>query len=183
MKRMKQKEWLNSPRNCCPVCRSTDIDSTGSFDAHEYEMFCSFCGQTYVEVMKLVGYRIVKKEQRSHEANECRERFDAVTDYEKDRADRHGENASDVIYLGKKRSDDDESWSMFKDVPEGYKEIAMRKPKNEKVGWDEDEQVENIKRAQVIGNARKEKASELGVPFSSIKLKVKCIEKSEKGAI
>ncbi len=100
MKRMKQKEWLTSPRNCCPVCRSTDIDSTGAFDAHEYEMFCSFCGQTYVEVMKLVGYRIVKKESRSPEANECREAFDAVKNYAEDYAERHGEN-NDPIVIGR----------------------------------------------------------------------------------
>ena len=103
MKRMKQKDWLTSPRHCCPVCRSTDIESTGDWSAFHYEIFCHLCGQTFQEVMKVVGYRLLKKEQRSFEASELREQFDAVKDYEADRKERYCENPVEPIILGGSR--------------------------------------------------------------------------------
>jgi len=65
MKRMKQKDWINALKFCCPVCRSTEIDSTGMFDAHHYEQLCRNCGQTFIEIMKVTGYKLVPQSEES----------------------------------------------------------------------------------------------------------------------
>ena len=48
-------------------------------------------------------YRILKKEQRSSEADELREEFDAVKNYEEDRKERFGENPVEPIVIGGSR--------------------------------------------------------------------------------
>ena len=81
MKRMKQKDWVAS-MFCCPVCRSNNVHGTGDFTVTEYECVCLDCGQTFEEIMKLVGYKLVSKSDQSeaaktlleeHEENKTRE--------------------------------------------------------------------------------------------------------------
>ena len=81
MKRMKKNDWLNAPKFCCPVCRSTDVEGTGDFDAHNYEHFCHSCGQTFVEVMETTGYKLVSKSDQSQLADCLRNNFDLIEAY------------------------------------------------------------------------------------------------------
>ena len=82
MKRMKKKAWLNAPKFCCPVCRSTDVEGTGHFDAHNYEQFCHSCGQVFVELMETTGYKLIdRKVDRSELADVLRNNFDLIEAY------------------------------------------------------------------------------------------------------
>jgi len=67
MKRMKQKDWVAS-MFCCPVCRSNNVQGTGDFTVTEYECVCLDCGQTFEEIMKLVGYKLVSESDQSQAA-------------------------------------------------------------------------------------------------------------------
>ena len=68
MKRMKKKDWLNAPQFCCPVCRSTDVHGTGTYDAHNYEYYCNNCDQVFIQIMQTTGYKLVPNSDVSLEA-------------------------------------------------------------------------------------------------------------------
>ena len=69
---MKQKDWVAS-MFCCPVCRSNNVHGTGDFTVTEYECVCLDCGQTFEEIMKLVGYKLVSKSDQSNAAKDLLE--------------------------------------------------------------------------------------------------------------
>ena len=78
MKRMKKKDWLNAPKFCCPVCRSTDVEGTGHFDAHNYEQFCHSCGQVFVELMETTGYKLVPNDEISELEDKTKAEFQFI---------------------------------------------------------------------------------------------------------
>jgi hypothetical protein len=100
MRRMKQKEWLENSKIRCPVCRSSDVELTGDYTVCEYESFCNKCGQTFVEVYKAVGYKLILKSAQSDFADCKTNQFELVKDYEEDRKERYGETFSDGIVFG-----------------------------------------------------------------------------------
>ena len=102
MKRMKQKEWLNNPKICCPVCRSSDVELTGDYTVWEYENFCHKCGQTFVEVLKAVGYKLISRSAQSESADCKRNNFELIKDYEEDKNERYGNVNDDIVYGGSK---------------------------------------------------------------------------------
>jgi uncharacterized protein with PIN domain len=66
MKRMKQKEYVFHHGHYCPVCNSTQITSDVSdpnlhWGVYEYPMECTGCGSVWWELLKLSGYKIIKK--------------------------------------------------------------------------------------------------------------------------
>ena len=98
---MKQKEWLAS-KICCPVCRSSDVELTGDYTVWEYENFCHKCGQTFVEVLKAVGYKLISRSAQSESADCKRNNFELIKDYEEDKNERYGNVNDDIVYGGSK---------------------------------------------------------------------------------
>lgn len=64
---MKQKEYVFHRGRICPVCYSSK-DITGDvsdpnlhWGVYEYPMECTGCGTVWWELLKLSGYKIIKK--------------------------------------------------------------------------------------------------------------------------
>ena len=71
MKRMKQNDYVFNRGSICPVCYSgenvtTDVsDENLHWGVYEYPMECTGCGTLWWELLKLSGYKIIKKKKEA----------------------------------------------------------------------------------------------------------------------
>lgn len=59
-KAMTDREYVDTCGSACPHCRSTDIESVGSFEVDDFgahrDCECNACGREWVDSYRLVGW-------------------------------------------------------------------------------------------------------------------------------